>query len=455
MTIAFGLSGSLADTLTNRPAPDPDKIGRFFLDTDAGTLYRDGGTAWLRVRDDATDRPRGGSLIIQTNDEHALQVEKLVSHDVVEFDQEVADPLNLINGYEGLTGVSSAISNNGILYFDVEKYGTENPNWRIVIYSAADRTSESMVAVTAWSHISKTVEVLEVNESGLSGTLDLTDLTESTGQISAHWTITPTITPAEIFNVNTLTGVVTLPAGTAEPPLGNPDATGKVLTSTPEGLRSWIAQSGGSSPNALLERPRPAEESPYDDEFEEGSLDEKWTVENNSCVVDINDEWPSWLHMRTNTAGAAYTLTQAFAPSSDFSITIKGSINLQANYGGISILAANDNESEAIWGLIQSGGYYVYLHACNAGQWAWSQRLTQLGTADAGTWWLHMERRGNNWYVFASRDGRAWTLAGMDYHTKSFTVAKIKIALYADQQAYPKDGGFDYFRVNDFWVGIH
>lgn len=45
MTVPFS-QASLADTLTNRPAADPAKIGRFFFATDTGILYRDNGTTW-------------------------------------------------------------------------------------------------------------------------------------------------------------------------------------------------------------------------------------------------------------------------------------------------------------------------------------------------------------------------------------------------------------------------
>jgi hypothetical protein len=51
MTAAFGQSASLADTLANRPAPDPNKIGRFFQDIETGQLYRDYGTIWQPVLD--------------------------------------------------------------------------------------------------------------------------------------------------------------------------------------------------------------------------------------------------------------------------------------------------------------------------------------------------------------------------------------------------------------------
>jgi hypothetical protein len=45
MTVPFA-NASLADTLSNRPAPDPNSIGRFFLATDENVFYRDNGTQW-------------------------------------------------------------------------------------------------------------------------------------------------------------------------------------------------------------------------------------------------------------------------------------------------------------------------------------------------------------------------------------------------------------------------
>jgi hypothetical protein len=46
MTIPFGTSASLAGLLENRPDPDIHVIGRFYLATDIGVLFRDNGTEW-------------------------------------------------------------------------------------------------------------------------------------------------------------------------------------------------------------------------------------------------------------------------------------------------------------------------------------------------------------------------------------------------------------------------
>lgn len=48
MPVDFGISASLSGLLANRPAPDPNYIGRFYLATDVGggVLYRDNGSNW-------------------------------------------------------------------------------------------------------------------------------------------------------------------------------------------------------------------------------------------------------------------------------------------------------------------------------------------------------------------------------------------------------------------------
>lgn len=46
MPLAFGSYASLSGLLSARPAADPLQIGRFYLATDTGLMYRDNGTAW-------------------------------------------------------------------------------------------------------------------------------------------------------------------------------------------------------------------------------------------------------------------------------------------------------------------------------------------------------------------------------------------------------------------------
>lgn len=55
MTLQFGSSASLADTFSNRPASDPTKVGRYFLATDTGALYRDNGSSWDQCASSAAD----------------------------------------------------------------------------------------------------------------------------------------------------------------------------------------------------------------------------------------------------------------------------------------------------------------------------------------------------------------------------------------------------------------
>jgi len=46
MPLPFGTSASLIGHTNERPAADPQQIGRTFADIDTGLLYRDNGATW-------------------------------------------------------------------------------------------------------------------------------------------------------------------------------------------------------------------------------------------------------------------------------------------------------------------------------------------------------------------------------------------------------------------------
>lgn len=201
MTVPFGQSASLADTLENRPAPDPDQIGRYYHDTETGQLYRDYGTIWQPVLDKITAQP---PLDLNANYEwkgahhfdatpqvhHALQVFTTPTAPVVEFDTEIADALDLVDGYENLQGVSAAFSDGGVLYMRVEDNGGAPPGYHLRIYSLSRCAVGDRVGVTEYVTESGPTTVTEENESGLSGTLNLIAGQLADDPISARWTIT-------------------------------------------------------------------------------------------------------------------------------------------------------------------------------------------------------------------------------------------------------------------------
>jgi hypothetical protein len=49
MTVPFNTSASLAGLRADRPAPDPDSIGRFYFAEDETVLYRDNGSDWIAL----------------------------------------------------------------------------------------------------------------------------------------------------------------------------------------------------------------------------------------------------------------------------------------------------------------------------------------------------------------------------------------------------------------------
>lgn len=112
---------------------------------------------------------------------------QIYCQDVTEliFSEELTDPLNLLAGYEGLTGVTADNSAAGVLYFDVNDDGLGSA-WAVVIYTDPLSPTASQVGHSGFVSSSGLVAVTEDNGSGLSGTLDLTAGTALQG-MSAQW----------------------------------------------------------------------------------------------------------------------------------------------------------------------------------------------------------------------------------------------------------------------------
>jgi hypothetical protein len=344
MGIAFDQSGSLAAPLADRPAPDPNKIGRFFLETETGQLYRDCGTLWLPVRDALPDSPRTAALSIQVNNDHALQV--CAPGTAAVFDEELTDPGNLFSDYENILGVTAANSDNGTLYFR-SKNGEMANDWYFEIYADANYTAlvgHSMVPFNS---------VIADNNSGLSGTL--TNAGWADNFASAHWLLPPNVPGIEIFNVNTLTGVVTLPAGTAEPPISNPDVAGKVLTSTPEGVRSWIAQNTGSGGARARFKVWRTTNFSFSDQTNVTLPFDTIIHNTDSLWNPATHEWspPAGstviLHGQIRVIGAGYFIPGIFKNGQNLSMTLLDSGTGPLTVTAIDLVASGDKYSFVVW----------------------------------------------------------------------------------------------------------
>ena len=226
---------------------------------------------------------------------------------------------------------------------------------------------------------------------------------------------------------------------------------GKVLTSDADGAATWQSP-GNSAPGALYERARPASPSVYDDEFEGTTLDSKWT-NNSSCTTDLNGVSPGWLRGRTTSAGGGILLVQQFAPTGDFSVTVKASNSLTYDWSSIQLVFYDGTGYNAINAGVSGAGAHVLISSMTNGNWQWWVRESAIPSVP-GTWYIHVERRGNYWYSYASTDGRSWSLAQANYYEKVLAVATVSINVVTDNIAYPKECGLDFFRVNDFWIGV-
>lgn len=112
---------------------------------------------------------------------------QIYCQDVTEliFSEELTDPLNLLAGYEGLTGVTADNSAAGVLYFDVVDDGLGS-TWWTEIYTDPMSPTTSRVGHSAGVSASGLVVVTEDNGSGIGGTLDLTVGAALQG-MSAQW----------------------------------------------------------------------------------------------------------------------------------------------------------------------------------------------------------------------------------------------------------------------------
>jgi hypothetical protein len=101
------------------------------------------------------------------------------------FDSEVSDPLNLISGYDGVTGVALTNSDSGVLYFQImqDAYTV----WYAKFFR--DAACTQFVGYAGGLIVSGTAAIHPMNGSGLGGTLDVIVGTVVNVPIVASWSM--------------------------------------------------------------------------------------------------------------------------------------------------------------------------------------------------------------------------------------------------------------------------
>lgn len=108
---------------------------------------------------------------------------------VLVFDEELSDAFNLISDYAGLTGVTNANSNAGVLYLTVQGDGLYYEHWYIYIFSDVALTHQ--VGYSDTREDNGPVNIFPNGGSGLGGTLSLVvgSNTALNEPVIARWTI--------------------------------------------------------------------------------------------------------------------------------------------------------------------------------------------------------------------------------------------------------------------------
>lgn len=449
--VDIGSPPSIAAALINRPSPDPNKIGRFFMDTDTGNLYRDNGTAWVRVQDSEAAQPDTGPLVIEASDPHALEV---IS--TAKFDQELSDPDDLIDGYEGLSGVSADNSDDGVLYIVVDYQPVFDPppgyltEWYIEIYSHSGLAEESKVGYSSpYLTASGQATIVPSNNSGLGGTLGLVIGTQATGEdaISAQWTIED----EEVFNVNSVTGVTTIkeletPSTAMVANLNAEFVGGKraaefaPTSGTVYPLDSYLSSSGSSR----------------NDDFNDGpTIDGKWTLVGNAVdAADVNSSVPDHLYLRRNDTGPKFSVYYQSLPAFPCTLFAKTTFSrISANYGsggGPAILPADPSDSSKIFYLgpvFDSSPRIRGLLYSNLS--TYGNDLFTGETCFPQTVWLRIDilEGGTTVDIYWSANGHIWSQLA-SAAALGFTAANAGVAFNPGGQAADLITAIDSYRVS-------
>lgn len=204
----------------------------------------------------------------------------------------------------------------------------------------------------------------------------------------------------------------------------------------------------------------------YDDEFV-GPMKSKWTLTAPTAPVayDVDDSWPSWLHVWGRSAVAlpntGLTLTQAvtgFAAGTAFSCTFKtsnGGVQAFATVGVRIERLANGsagNDFVDFASQFNGGSHQIMLAKRVAGVDTFGVAGTPFLNPGHGDIYLHVQRSTSNvWSFWWSINGRSWFT--MTTITLSFAIGEILLQVGPFGQTAPNcEFGIDWFRVN--WLTL-
>jgi hypothetical protein len=295
------------------------------------------------------------------------------------------------------------------------------------------------------------------------GKLDHSSLSNLSYPASGHTGFSPTIhTHSELqlrSEKDMANGYVGLDSGILVPAsllgTGTP-STSKFL----RGDRTWQTLSLNSMPFTPADNPSASPDT-MDDEFNNSTLDAKWTNNSLGSAYDINTTWPGWIQIRgKDIAVDKVDLMQTFDPGTgDFSFTAK--VGGRPRSGAQSVWLMIGKSSTNDWAMINwqynssDSTMRLTFSKCVAGTWTyWITTKTVTDIAQwGGIWYLHLQRIGGTFDAMYSGYGIDWSTLSSNYAISAISGAAC---VNARLQILP-DGlgsslytrlGVDWFRHN-------
>jgi hypothetical protein len=229
---------------------------------------------------------------------------------------------------------------------------------------------------------------------------------------------------------------------------GSDDSTKIATTAMVQDAIALATLPGGSITPASIDFDRPTSPAAENDEFENTTLDAKWTETlTGSPTVDIHTTLKSYYRVATNGASKGAQLDQSvsFPASVANSFTMKGFglMSTAIAYVGLLLTDSTNANNVFMQYALETGQHRVRCHKRVAGVDTFNI-VNPIASAHDEIW-LHFQRTsGNVWSYYYSYHGLGWIR--LTTHTLSFAVSHIYLLTSSDSQTIPLLAGFDFFR---------
>jgi hypothetical protein len=225
--------------------------------------------------------------------------------------------------------------------------------------------------------------------------------------------------------------------------------TGVTVTDDSGNDRTIVTIPGASAASTPFPDVPPASPKGEDDEFENSSLNGKWTVVTNTAAnSDIHTTWPSHIYLNF-TGNQGYVIKQSYAPSGAFSLTAKFRMAPQSNYQGCHIFVYDNDESDGLRFTYEGATIYSTLSTKDGGSWTYNR--STLAMPRVNEFYVHAQRgSSNDWSCWFSLDGYTFWRVGT--YSKTITIDHFTLEVNQSGATIPMRAGIDWVRRD--WITL-